>query len=99
MNCASASGTIIACAGAEARAALVSVIAPHRQAGAPGLSRRGSSLHQDRRFHTRTLHPLRVMWQVLLVLGSVAVTSIAGLVFCWLRLRSKSLNAPVMAHA
>ena len=36
--------------------------------------------------------------QVLLVLGSIAVTFIAGLVFCWLRLRSKSLIAPVMAH-
>jgi membrane protease YdiL (CAAX protease family) len=36
--------------------------------------------------------------QVLLVLGSVAVTFVAGLVFCWLRLRSKSLIAPVMAH-
>lgn len=37
--------------------------------------------------------------QVLLVLGSIAVTSIAGLVFCWLRLRSRSLIAPVVAHA
>jgi CAAX protease family protein len=37
--------------------------------------------------------------QVLLVLGAIAVTSAAGLVFCWLRLRSKSLIAPVMAHA
>jgi len=36
--------------------------------------------------------------QVLLVLGSVAVTFAAGLVFCWLRLRSRSLIAPVMAH-
>jgi membrane protease YdiL (CAAX protease family) len=36
--------------------------------------------------------------QVLVVLGSVAVTFIAGLVFCWLRLRSRSLIAPVMAH-
>jgi len=36
--------------------------------------------------------------QVLLVLGAIAVTFIAGLVFCWLRLRSKSLIAPVMAH-
>ena len=36
--------------------------------------------------------------QVLLVLGSVAVTFVAGLVFCWLRLRSRSLIAPVMAH-
>ncbi len=37
--------------------------------------------------------------QALLVLGSIAVTFIAGLVFCWLRLRSRSLIAPVMAHA
>ena len=36
--------------------------------------------------------------QVLVVLGSVAVTFVAGLVFCWLRLRSRSLIAPVMAH-
>jgi uncharacterized protein len=36
--------------------------------------------------------------QVLVVSGSVAVTFIAGLVFCWLRLRSRSLIAPVMAH-
>jgi membrane protease YdiL (CAAX protease family) len=37
--------------------------------------------------------------QTLLVLGAIAVTSVAGLVFCWLRLRSKSLIAPIMAHA
>ena len=36
--------------------------------------------------------------QALLVLGSVAVTFVAGLAFCWLRLRSKSLIAPVIAH-
>ena len=36
--------------------------------------------------------------QVLVVLGSVAVTFLAGLAFCWLRLRSRSLIAPVMAH-
>jgi membrane protease YdiL (CAAX protease family) len=36
--------------------------------------------------------------RVLVVLGSVAVTFVAGLVFCWLRLRSRSLIAPVMAH-
>jgi membrane protease YdiL (CAAX protease family) len=36
---------------------------------------------------------------VLLVLGAVAVTFVAGLAFCWLRLRSKSLIAPVIAHA
>ena len=34
--------------------------------------------------------------QVLLVLGSI--TLIAGLVFCWLRLRSRSLIGPIMAH-
>jgi len=39
-----------------------------------------------------------VAGQVLLVLGAVAVTSGAGLVFCWLRLRSESLIAPVLAH-
>jgi membrane protease YdiL (CAAX protease family) len=37
--------------------------------------------------------------QVLLVLGTIAVTFIAGLGFCWLRLRSRSLIAPVIAHA
>jgi membrane protease YdiL (CAAX protease family) len=37
--------------------------------------------------------------QTLLVLGSIAVTFVAGLVFCWLRLRSRSLIAPIMAHA
>ena len=37
--------------------------------------------------------------QVLVVLGAIAVTFVAGLVFCWLRLRSRSLIAPVMAHA
>jgi uncharacterized protein len=37
--------------------------------------------------------------QVLVVSGSVAVTFAAGLVFCWLRLRSSSLLAPVLAHA
>ena len=37
--------------------------------------------------------------RVLLVLGSIAVTFIAGMAFCWLRLRSGSLIAPVIAHA
>jgi uncharacterized protein len=37
--------------------------------------------------------------QVLLVAGAVAVTFLAGLAFCWLRLRSRSLIAPVIAHA
>jgi uncharacterized protein len=37
--------------------------------------------------------------KALLVLGSIAVTFLAGLAFCWLRLRSGSLIAPVIAHA
>lgn len=36
--------------------------------------------------------------QVALVVGSVAVTFIAGLGFSWLRLGSRSLIAPVLAH-
>ena len=39
-----------------------------------------------------------VAGQVLLVLGAILVTSCAGLVFCWLRLRSGSLIAPILAH-
>jgi uncharacterized protein len=37
--------------------------------------------------------------EILLVLGAIAVTFAAGLIFCWLRLRSRSLIAPIMAHA
>ena len=40
-----------------------------------------------------------VAGQVLLVLGAIAVTFVAGLAFCWLRLKSGSLVAPVIAHA
>ena len=39
-----------------------------------------------------------VAGQVLLVLGAIVVTACAGLVFCWLRLRSGSLIAPILAH-
>lgn len=39
-----------------------------------------------------------VLGQVSLVLGAVAVTFVAGLVFAWLRLRSRSLVAPIIAH-
>jgi CAAX protease family protein len=56
-----------------------------------------------------TLHTMRdnravavasasIAGQSLVVFGSVAVTFVAGLIFCWLRLRSSSLIAPVMAH-
>ena len=30
--------------------------------------------------------------------GTVLVTFVAGLVFCWLRFRSRSLVAPILAH-
>ena len=57
-----------------------------------------------------TLHTMRdnrataslsasVAGESLVVLGAIAVTFVAGLLFCWLRLRSRSLIAPVMAHA
>jgi membrane protease YdiL (CAAX protease family) len=36
--------------------------------------------------------------QVALVAGAVVVTFLAGLAFAWLRLRSRSLVAPVLAH-
>jgi membrane protease YdiL (CAAX protease family) len=35
---------------------------------------------------------------VFVVLGAVAVTFVAGVIFCWLRLRSRSLVAPAIAH-
>ncbi len=40
--------------------------------------------------------PLR---QAAFVAGNVAATSAAGAVFCWLRLRSGSVLAPLLAHA
>lgn len=35
---------------------------------------------------------------VLVTVGSVAATAVAGVAFCWLRLRSGSLLAPMMLH-
>ena len=32
------------------------------------------------------------------VAGAVVVTFVSGIVFCWLRLRSRSIVAPMMAH-
>jgi CAAX protease family protein len=40
----------------------------------------------------------QVAGQVALVAGAVLVTSVAGLAFAWLRLQSRSLAAPVLAH-
>lgn len=49
-----------------------------------------------------TLHTMSdnrtVLGQVLVVVGAVTITFVAGLVFCWLRLRSRSLIAPIVAH-
>ena len=36
--------------------------------------------------------------RLLVVAGAVGVTFVAGLLFAWLRLRSGSLLAPVLAH-
>jgi membrane protease YdiL (CAAX protease family) len=53
---------------------------------------------------TTTLHTqadnqtVRHASTALVVLGAVVVTAAAGVVFCWLRLRSKSLVAPALAH-
>lgn len=41
----------------------------------------------------------RPLQQAAFVAGNVAVTSLAGAVFAWLRLRSGSVVAPVLAHA
>jgi membrane protease YdiL (CAAX protease family) len=51
----------------------------------------GTALHQH-----LAHRPLR---QASFVAGNVAVTSLAGLVFGWLRLRSGSVLAPLLAHA
>jgi uncharacterized protein len=40
----------------------------------------------------------QVAGRVALVAGAVLVTFVAGLAFAWLRLRSRSLVAPVLAH-
>ncbi len=53
---------------------------------------------------TTTLHTksdnqsVRHASTALVVLGAVAVTAAAGVIFCWLRLRSSSLVAPALAH-
>jgi len=51
--------------------------------------------------HTAVSHHLvhRPLRQAAFVAGNVAATSIAGAVFAWLRLRSGSVLAPLLAHA
>jgi membrane protease YdiL (CAAX protease family) len=63
-----------------------------------GLWHIAPTLHTMRDNHVVAGAAASVAGQVLVVLGSVAVTFVAGLLFSWLRLRSRSLVAPVMAH-
>ena len=63
-----------------------------------GLWHIAPTLHTMSDNHVFRSEAASVAGQVLLVLGSIAVTFVAGLVFCWLRLRSGSLIAPIMAH-
>jgi uncharacterized protein len=55
--------------------------------------------HITTTLHTRSDNPsVRHTSAALVVLGAVAATSAAGVAFCWLRLRSRSLIAPALAH-
>lgn len=62
-----------------------------------GLWHIGPTLHSmsDERIRGTSVATLG---QVLVVLGAVTITFFAGLAFCWLRLRSRSLIAPIVAH-
>jgi CAAX protease family protein len=64
-----------------------------------GLWHIGSALHPERQRATAGVvsHPLGPA--LLAVLGDVAATTVGGLGFGWLRLRSGSIAAPVLAHA
>ena len=63
-----------------------------------GLWHIAPSLHTMSDNHVFRGEASSVAGQVLLVLGAVVVTACAGMVFCWLRLRSGSLIAPILAH-
>ena len=63
-----------------------------------GLWHIAPTLHTMRDNHAVAGLTASIAGQSLVVLGSIAVTFAAGLIFCWLRLRSGSLLAPVMAH-
>ena len=55
--------------------------------------------HITTTLHTRSDNQsVRHTSPALVVLGAVAATASAGVIFCWLRLRSKSLVAPALAH-
>ena len=64
-----------------------------------GLWHIAPTLHTMSDNHVFRGEAVSIAGQTLLVLGSIVVTFAAGLAFCWLRLRSRSLIAPVIAHA
>jgi CAAX protease family protein len=64
-----------------------------------GLWHIGSALHPERQRAVAGVVSHPVGPATLAVLGDVAATTVGGLGFGWLRLRSGSIAAPVMAHA
>ena len=64
-----------------------------------GLWHIGSALHPERQRATTGVVGQRRAPVAVVVAGDVAATTIGGLGFGWLRLRSGSIAAPVMAHA
>jgi CAAX protease family protein len=64
-----------------------------------GLWHIGSALHPERQRATAGVVGYRLPPAPVAVLGDVAATTIGGIGFGWLRLRSGSIAAPVLAHA
>jgi membrane protease YdiL (CAAX protease family) len=63
-----------------------------------GLWHIGAALHPERQAATAGVVGEHLAPVPVVVLGDVAATTIGGLAFGWLRLRSGSIAAPVMAH-
>jgi membrane protease YdiL (CAAX protease family) len=78
--------------GATRRALLVSSVAF-------GLWHVGAALHPERTAATGDVVGQHGATTALTVVGDVAATAVAGLGFGWLRLRSRSVLAPALAHA
>ncbi len=64
-----------------------------------GLWHIGSALHPERQRATAGVVGHQLSPTPVVVLGDVVATTIGGIGFGWLRLRSASIVAPVMAHA
>jgi membrane protease YdiL (CAAX protease family) len=64
-----------------------------------GLWHIGAALHPERQAATAGVVGEHLAPIPVVVLGDVAATTIGGLAFGWLRLRSGSIAAPVIAHA